>query len=141
MTLRHQLRNSLGSVFQLQDHILFSRLWIVPSGLVPKVYLFQIFLSFYCWIVFHCVDIPPLFTYSPVNRLLDCFQWSWRYVDRPNELAISQLYILGTIFIRASKDVYKNLCSSIIHYRPKLVIIPRPMDSINRIDNKLQYIT
>ena len=37
MTLRHQLRNSLGSVFRPQDHILFSRLWTVPSGLVPRV--------------------------------------------------------------------------------------------------------
>ena len=37
MTLRRQLRNSLGLVFQPQDHILFSRLWTVPSGLVPRV--------------------------------------------------------------------------------------------------------
>ena len=37
MTLRRQLRNSLGSVFRPQDHILFARLWTVPSGLVPRV--------------------------------------------------------------------------------------------------------
>ena len=37
MTLRHQLRNCLGSVFRPQDHILFSRLWTLPSGLVPRV--------------------------------------------------------------------------------------------------------
>ena len=37
VTLRCWLRNSLGSVFQPQDHILFSRLWTVPSGLVPRV--------------------------------------------------------------------------------------------------------
>ena len=37
MWLRCQLRNSLGSVFQPQDHILFSRLWTVPSGLVPRI--------------------------------------------------------------------------------------------------------
>ena len=37
VTLRHQLGNSLGSVFWPQDHILFSRLWTVPSGLVPRV--------------------------------------------------------------------------------------------------------
>ena len=37
VTLRRQLRNSLGSVFRPQDHILFSRLWTVPSGLVPRV--------------------------------------------------------------------------------------------------------
>jgi len=32
-----QLRNSLGSVFRPQDHILFSELWTVPSDLVPRV--------------------------------------------------------------------------------------------------------
>ena len=37
VSLRRQLRNSLGSVFQPQDHILFSRLWTVPSGLVPRI--------------------------------------------------------------------------------------------------------
>ena len=37
VTLRCQLRNSLGSVFRPQDHILFARLWTVPSGLVPRV--------------------------------------------------------------------------------------------------------
>ena len=37
VTLRCQLGNSLGSVFQSQDHILFSRLWTVPSGLVRSV--------------------------------------------------------------------------------------------------------
>ena len=37
VTLRCQLRNSLGSIFQPQYHILFSRLWTVPSGLVLRV--------------------------------------------------------------------------------------------------------
>ena len=37
VTLRRQLRNSLGLIFWSQDHILFSRLWTVPSGLVPRV--------------------------------------------------------------------------------------------------------
>ena len=37
MTLRGQLGNSLGLVSRPQDHILFSRLWTVPSGLIPRV--------------------------------------------------------------------------------------------------------
>ena len=37
VTLRRQLGNSLGLVFWPRDHILFSRLWTVPSGLVPRV--------------------------------------------------------------------------------------------------------
>ena len=53
VTLRHQLRNSLGSVFQLQDQILFSRLWTVPSGLVPRVSCLiasslSIIINFFC---------------------------------------------------------------------------------------------
>ena len=53
MTLRCQLRNSLGSVFCPQDHILFSRLWTVPSGLVPRVSCLvasslSIIINFFC---------------------------------------------------------------------------------------------
>ena len=53
MTLRCQLRNSLGSVFWPQDHILFSRLWTVPSGLVPRVSCLiasslSIIINFFC---------------------------------------------------------------------------------------------
>ena len=38
VTLRCHLRNSLGSIFWPQDHILFSRLWTVPSGPVQEPY-------------------------------------------------------------------------------------------------------
>ena len=53
VTLRCQLRNSLGSVFWLQDHILFSRLWAGPSGLVPRVSCLiasslSIIINFFC---------------------------------------------------------------------------------------------
>ena len=53
VTLKCQLRNSLGSVFQPQDHILFSRLWAVPSGLVPRVSCLiasslSIIINFFC---------------------------------------------------------------------------------------------
>ena len=53
VTLRRQLRNSLGLVFRPQDHILFSRLWTVPSGFVPRVSChiassLSIIISFFC---------------------------------------------------------------------------------------------
>ena len=53
MTLRCQLRNSLGSVFWPQDYILFSRLWTVPSGLVLRVSCLiasslSIIINFFC---------------------------------------------------------------------------------------------
>ena len=64
VTLRCQLRNSLGSVFWPQDHILFSRLWTVPSGLVPRVSChiassLSIIINFFCG---HCPGL--LFFYS-----------------------------------------------------------------------------
>ena len=80
MTLRCQLRKSLGSVFWPQDHILFSRLWTVPSGLFPRVsYLIASSLSIIinlfcgpCW--------GLLFFYSScllqvVQRILDTVLW------------------------------------------------------------------
>ena len=80
MTLRRQLRNSLGSVFRPQDHILFSRLWTVPSSLVPRVsYLIasslSIIINFFCG---PCRGL--LFFYSScllqvVQRILDTVLW------------------------------------------------------------------
>ena len=37
VTLRRHLKNSLGLVWWPQYHILFSRLWTAPSGLVPRL--------------------------------------------------------------------------------------------------------
>ena len=53
VSLRCQLRNSLGLVFWTQDHILFSRLWTLPSGLVPRVSCLiasslSIIINFFC---------------------------------------------------------------------------------------------
>ena len=53
VTLRCQLGNSLGSVFWPHDHILFSSIWTVPSGLAPRVVCFiasslSIIINFFC---------------------------------------------------------------------------------------------
>ena len=80
MTLRRQLRNSLGSVFWPQNHILFSRLWTVPSGLFPRVscliaFSLSIIINLFCG---PCRGL--LFFYSScllqvVQRILDTVLW------------------------------------------------------------------
>ena len=93
MTLRCQLRNSLGSVFRPQDHILFSSLWTVPSGLVPRVSCLvasslsiiinffsgscQGLLFFYSFCLLHssliCWNVQEIFCVMPVNDPFVCF--------------------------------------------------------------------
>ena len=93
VTLRCQLRNSLGSVFCPQDHILFSRLWTVPSGLVPRVSCLvasslSIIINFFCGLC------RGLFFYS--SCLLQVAMSSSRGSSNPGmELYVSYVFCIG----------------------------------------------
>ena len=54
--------------------------------------MYKYFVTFYCWVIFHGMDTPPLFSHSPVQGPLGCFQ----FLAITNKAAIN---ILRQIFL------------------------------------------
>ena len=89
MTLRCQLRNSLGSVFWPQDRILFSRLWTVPSGLVPRVSCLiatslSIIMSLFCG---PCQGLIFFYSSCLLHKVKNEVLWTVCFLLKPFSLA------------------------------------------------------
>jgi len=118
VTLRCHLRNSLGLVFWPQDNILFSRLWTIPSGLVPRVSCLitpslSIIINFFCSLAgaFFSFILPVSYFYSDQHEMVPRCGFDLHFSD--NEWCWASFHVFVSHRMSSLKTC---LFSSLAHF-------------------------